>query len=91
MTLSKSLLDQVRERAHFACEYCGVKETDSGGALTIDHFQPRSRGGPDDFENLLYETRSQTPFGNALPETPFRECSEPIPLNRSTPIRDHFY
>lgn len=44
MTLSKSLLDEVRARAHYACEYCSVTETDSGGLLTADHFQPRSRG-----------------------------------------------
>ncbi len=30
----------VRQRAHFACEFCGVTETDVGGELTIDHFQP---------------------------------------------------
>jgi hypothetical protein len=45
---------QVRQRAGFACEYCGVTETDAGGELTIDHFQPRSAGGSDDIENLLY-------------------------------------
>ena len=54
MTLSKSLLDEVRERAHYSCEYCSVTETDSGGLLTTDHFQPRSRVGSDGFENLLY-------------------------------------
>jgi hypothetical protein len=54
MTVSQSLLDQVRARAHFACEYCGVTETDTGGQLTMDHFQPRSRGGSNEFENVLY-------------------------------------
>ncbi|HEV3079150.1 MAG TPA: HNH endonuclease signature motif containing protein [Gemmataceae bacterium] len=54
MTLGKSLLDEVRARARYACEYCSVTETDSGGPLTTDHFQPRSRGGSDGFENLLY-------------------------------------
>jgi hypothetical protein len=44
----------VRERAGFACEYCGVTETDIGGELTIDHFQPRAYGGTDHTENLLY-------------------------------------
>jgi hypothetical protein len=45
---------QVRERAHFACEYCGVTETDTGGELTVDHFQPQAGGGTDDLDNLLY-------------------------------------
>jgi HNH endonuclease len=44
----------VRQRAHFACEFCGVTETDTGGELTIDHFQPHTTGGTDEPENLLY-------------------------------------
>jgi hypothetical protein len=54
MTLSVELVDQVRRRAGFACEYCGVTETDVGGQLTIDHFRPQSLGGTDDLDNLLY-------------------------------------
>jgi len=48
------LREQVRQRANFACEYCGVSEADTGGQLTIDHFQPKSKGGDDSFDNLLY-------------------------------------
>ncbi|MEZ4660377.1 MAG: HNH endonuclease signature motif containing protein [Caldilineaceae bacterium] len=44
----------LRRRAQFACEYCGVREADVGNALTIDHFRPRSVGGTDDLENLIY-------------------------------------
>lgn len=44
----------VRERAGFACEYCGVTEQNAGGELTIDHFQPQSKGGGDELENLVY-------------------------------------
>jgi hypothetical protein len=44
----------VRQRAHFACEFCGVTETDTGGELTIDHFQPHTKEGTDAPENLLY-------------------------------------
>lgn len=46
--------DQVRRRANFACEFCGVTEVDTGGRLTIDHFQPRTKGGSDNLDNLLY-------------------------------------
>ncbi len=35
----------IRQQANFACEFCGVTETDTGGELTIDHFQPRAKGG----------------------------------------------
>ena len=48
------LLESVRTRANFACEYCGVTETDAGGLLTMDHFRPRSAGGSDDAANLVY-------------------------------------
>ncbi len=44
----------VRQRANFSCEYCGVSETDVGGELTIDHFQPQSKNGSDEMENLVY-------------------------------------
>lgn len=45
---------RIRTRADFACEFCGVTETDTGGELTVDHFQPKTKGGTDDIENLLY-------------------------------------
>ncbi len=54
MTISSTLREQVRQRAIFACEYCGVTETDAGGSLTIDHFHPVSEGGSDDSTNLIY-------------------------------------
>lgn len=54
MTISASVREQVRQRANFACEFCSVTETDTGGQLTIDHFQPRSKGGDDNFDNLIY-------------------------------------
>jgi len=54
MTLPAELREQVRRRANFACQYCGVTETDAGGPLTVDHFRPRAHGGTDDLNNLLY-------------------------------------
>jgi len=54
MTVSPQIRYAVRRRAEFACEFCSISEFDAGGELTIDHFQPRSRGGDDDLENLLY-------------------------------------
>jgi hypothetical protein len=52
--MTEALRKQIRQRAHFACEFCGVSETDTGGELTIDHFQPKACGGLDTPENLLY-------------------------------------
>jgi hypothetical protein len=54
MTVTIDLREQVRRHAHFACEFCGVTETDTGGQLTIDHYHPKSKGGEDSFDNLLY-------------------------------------
>ncbi|MCY2986445.1 MAG: HNH endonuclease signature motif containing protein [Planctomycetota bacterium] len=54
MTLDTQVRDQVRHRAGFACEYCGVTETDTGGELTVDHFRPRAHDGVDHVDNLVY-------------------------------------
>jgi hypothetical protein len=54
MSITEAVRFQVRQRANFSCEFCGVTETDVGGELTIDHFRPQSRGGANDQENLLY-------------------------------------
>ena len=44
----------VRESYQYRCGYCGVSEAHAGGELTIDHFQPRSAGGGENEENLVY-------------------------------------
>lgn len=54
MSIAAAVRLQVRQRAHSACEFCGVTETDTGGELTIDHFHPQTKGGTDDLNNLLY-------------------------------------
>jgi hypothetical protein len=54
MSLAASIREQVRQRAQCACEFCGITEIDTGGMLTIDHFQPRTKAGSDDLENLIY-------------------------------------
>jgi len=50
--------DQRRERARARfggrCAYCGVHEEAVGATLTVDHHQPRSQGGADDDDNLVY-------------------------------------
>ncbi|MBI4758580.1 MAG: HNH endonuclease [Chloroflexi bacterium] len=54
MTITNEIREQVRHRANFACEFCGVTEIDAGGELAIDHFRPIAKGGDDSFENLVY-------------------------------------
>ncbi len=46
--------ETLRRRFQFRCGYCGVSERDTGAALTVDHFQPRSRGGLHESENWVY-------------------------------------
>jgi hypothetical protein len=54
MSADADVRHQVRRRAGFACEFCGINEADTGGELTIDHFRPRRKGGDDSLSNLLY-------------------------------------
>ena len=54
MSISDEARQTVRARANFRCEYCEVGEDDTGGELTIDHYQPQSAGGADDLDNLVY-------------------------------------
>ncbi len=44
----------LRAQYRYRCGYCGVEETEVGAELTVDHFQPRSQGGSDELDNLVY-------------------------------------
>lgn len=78
MTMRDEIRDQVRARAQFACEYCGVRESDAGGLLTIDHFQPVGKGGNDDLENLVYSCNRCNQYKRDYwPES----LTDPIPWN----------
>jgi HNH endonuclease len=46
------LRQRVRRRADSLCEYCHSPERISSTRFTIEHRQPRSLGGSDDFDNL---------------------------------------
>lgn len=54
MSVSVEQRQQVRQRANYACEFCGVTETDTGGELTLDHYHPQAHGGNDKLDNLIY-------------------------------------
>ena len=54
MSISSETKQKIRQRADYACEYCGVSESDVGGELTIDHYRPQSASGSDEPENLIY-------------------------------------
>jgi hypothetical protein len=46
--------EALRRRFNFRCGYCGVSEREVGAELTVDHFQPCSRGGADERANWVY-------------------------------------
>lgn len=54
MISDTAIRNEVRQRAEFKCEFCSISETDSGGELSIDHFRPKSKGGNDNLNNLIY-------------------------------------
>jgi len=54
MSINPMAREQVRRRAQLACEFCAIAEADVGSLLTIDHFQPRAKGGDDSLGNLVY-------------------------------------
>lgn len=54
MTVSDEVRLLVRQRANFVCEYCGLREADIPDRLTVDHYQPSSKGGSDSLDNLVY-------------------------------------
>ncbi len=78
----------VRQRANFACEYCGVSETETGGELTIDHFKPQSKSGLDEPENLVYAcSRCNLYKGDYFPET---DSDQKIFNPRTDSSEEHF-
>jgi hypothetical protein len=52
--MRNATLQALRQRYVFRCGYCGISEMDNGASLTVDHFQPRTHGGSDAPDNLVY-------------------------------------
>jgi 5-methylcytosine-specific restriction endonuclease McrA len=50
--ISKSLKQQVNDRARGCCEYCRSQRQFSPSGFEIEHTTPWSRGGSDTLENL---------------------------------------
>ncbi|MCA9705268.1 MAG: HNH endonuclease [Myxococcales bacterium] len=65
--------ERARERFASRCGYCGVQDVAVGATLTIDHHRPRSRGGNDDDENLVYAC----PRCNEHKGSYWHECDPP--------------
>lgn len=55
MSLSKKARFEVFKRDSFTCQYCGKKAPDI--VLEVDHIEPVSKGGTDDYLNLTTSCR----------------------------------
>lgn len=79
---------EVRRRARFACEFCSVSEVDCGGQLTIDHYQPKAKGGDDEITNLIYSCNRC----NSYKYDYWPEIDEDLPIwnPRNDPASIHF-
>ena len=66
--------EALRRLYQFRCGYCGTSEVDVGAALTVDHFQPRARGGADDPVNWVYCCPACNAFKGDYwnPDSPYR-------------------
>jgi hypothetical protein len=54
--------ERLRRQFQFRCGYCGVRESDAGAELTVDHFHPRSQGGLHEPENWVYSCHACNEF-----------------------------
>src|SRR5262245_37564990 len=54
--------ESLRRLYQFQCAYCGVRESDVGSELTVDHFHPLSRGGLDEADNRVYSCHACNEF-----------------------------
>lgn len=49
-----SIRNRVRQLFNYRCCYCGTDEVSVGGELEVEHFRPKSKGGTDALDNLVY-------------------------------------
>lgn len=52
--MDASQRERIRQRYAYSCGYCGVRESDVGATLTVDHHHPIVHGGTNNDENLVY-------------------------------------
>lgn len=70
MSITAEDREIIRKAYGYCCGYCGVSESDIGGMLQIDHYQPITRGGGDNQDNLVYACVHCNRFkGNYWPDS----------------------
>lgn len=71
--MNNALRFQVLQADNFTCQYCGKKGEDA--ELQVDHIIPVSKGGLDEFENLITSCRACN-IGKFDKEPAFRSRTE---------------
>lgn len=74
----------VLRRDNYTCGYCGVKSSDTGVRMTMDHILPRSRGGRDEWMNAI--TACVDCNGKKGARTP-EEAEMPLLFEPSVPMK----
>ncbi len=84
--MAHSKHQSVRARYGNCCGYCGISETDAGGELTVDHYEPISAGGDDSDENLVYACVRCNQYKGAFAPS---EAQQAQGLRLLHPLRDN--
>lgn len=78
---------ELKKEWNYQCAYCGVKE--NGKKLTIDHIIPLTKGGTDDWFNLIPACRSCNLSKNHKPVRQWYFDQETYTLERWQKIKKH--
>lgn len=89
MSISKQVRYRVRKAFDFCFAYCGVREDQIGAELDVDHFQPTSRGGTDDFDNLICTCPACNRFKSYYWPTPESPVSFYLLHPRNDDLKEH--
>jgi 5-methylcytosine-specific restriction endonuclease McrA len=92
MSIPARLRQDIARQARHRCGYCQIQEVVSGIRLTLEHIQPKARGGTDDEENLSLSCRSCNEKKGVLTERidPLTNKRVPLYNPRSQEWLSHF-
>ena len=80
----------VRSIYVMRCGYCNLSEAEIGAELTYDHFQPKTAGGSDETDNLVYACHACNEFkGDYWGETEGARLLHPLRNDLTPHIQEH--
>lgn len=84
-----SIRNRVRQLFNYRCCYCGTDEISAGGELEIEHFRPKSKGGTDAIDNLVYSCSRCNLFKSAYWPKPNAPSSQHLLHPRHDNLQEH--